>query len=93
MPVPLRYSKVTRFDGPPRVIGLGFQITNGKLIGPVDLFDDPIFEYARIEAARIADYIRKHGPFMPHRLGPEEMEYTTLPQVLEKLKAKAVKVG
>jgi fructose 1,6-bisphosphate aldolase/phosphatase len=23
---------------------------------------------------------------MPHRLGPEEMEYTTLPSVLEKLK-------
>jgi len=25
---------------------------------------------------------------MPHRLGPEEMEYTTLPQVLEKLKTR-----
>jgi fructose 1,6-bisphosphate aldolase/phosphatase len=86
MPVPLKYSKVARFDGPPRVIGLGFQITDGKLIGPVDLFDDPSFDIARSEAARIADYIRKHGPFMPHRLGPEEMEYTTLPQVLEKLK-------
>ncbi|MEM1715534.1 MAG: fructose 1,6-bisphosphatase, partial [Thermofilaceae archaeon] len=33
-----------------------------------------------------ADYLRRHGPFMPHRLGPEEMEYTTLPAVLEKLR-------
>lgn len=85
MPVPLKYSKVARFDGPPRVIGLGFQVSNGKLIGPVDLFDDPSFDYARRVAAEIADYIRRHGPFMPHRLGPEEMEYTTLPQVLKKL--------
>ncbi len=89
MPVPLRYSKVARFDGPPRVVGLGFQVTGGKLIGPVDLFDDPSFEHVRMVAARIADYIRRHGPFMPHRLGPEEMEYTTLPQVLEKLRKRS----
>jgi len=25
------------------------------------------------------------GPFEPHRLGMEEMEYTTLPDVLKKL--------
>ena len=30
---------------------------------------------------------------MPHRLGPEEMEYTTLPAVLEKLKDRFVKVA
>jgi fructose 1,6-bisphosphate aldolase/phosphatase len=29
---------------------------------------------------------------MPHRLGPEEMEYTTLPEVLEKLKDRFLKV-
>ncbi|HDI42412.1 MAG TPA: fructose 1,6-bisphosphatase, partial [Candidatus Bathyarchaeota archaeon] len=27
-----------------------------------------------------------HGPFEPHRLPSSELEYTTLPQVLEKLK-------
>ncbi|MDH5811120.1 MAG: fructose 1,6-bisphosphatase, partial [Candidatus Verstraetearchaeota archaeon] len=42
-------------------------------------------------AQEIADYMRRHGPFMPERLGPEEMEYTTLPQVLEKLKGRAKK--
>ncbi|ABM80349.1 fructose-1,6-bisphosphate aldolase/phosphatase [Hyperthermus butylicus] len=86
MPVSLRDAKCTRFDGPPRIVALGFQVTKGKLIGPVDLFDDPAFDEARRLAQQIADYMRRHGPFMPHRLGPEEMEYTTLPQVLEKLK-------
>ncbi len=86
MPVPQKYAKCTRFDGPPRVIALGFQIKNGRLIGPADLFDDPAFDETRRLAQQIADYMRRHGPFMPHRLGPEEMEYTTLPQVLEKLK-------
>jgi fructose 1,6-bisphosphate aldolase/phosphatase len=79
-------NKCTRFDGPPRVIALGFQVANSKLIGPTDLFDDPAFDRSRALANEIADYLRYHGPFMPHRLGPEEMEYTTLPKVLEKLK-------
>ena len=30
----------------------------------------------------IADYLRRIGPFQPHRLGEHEMEYTTLPKVL-----------
>ncbi|MEM2897540.1 MAG: fructose-1,6-bisphosphate aldolase/phosphatase [Candidatus Bathyarchaeia archaeon] len=79
-------NKCTRFDGPPRVIALGFQVSDSKLIGPSDLFDDPAFDRARALANEMADYLRLHGPFMPHRLGPEEMEYTTLPTVLEKLK-------
>jgi fructose 1,6-bisphosphate aldolase/phosphatase len=39
--------------------------------------------------------MRRHGPFMPHRLGPEEMEYTTLPEVLGKLASrfKPVELG
>lgn len=86
MPVPLRYSKCTRFDGPPRIIALGFQVKNAKLIGPADLFDDPAFDNSRRTAEVIADYMRRLGPFMPHRLGPEEMEYTSLPEVLERLK-------
>lgn len=85
MPVGLKDAKMTRFDGPPRVVGLGFQIHNGELIGPADLFDDPAFDETRRLAQVITDYMRRHGPFMPHRLGPEEMEYTTLPVVLKKL--------
>lgn len=85
MPVGLKDAKMTRFDGPPRIVGLGFQIHNGELIGPADLFDDPAFDETRRLAQLIAEYMRRHGPFMPHRLGPEEMEYTTLPAVLKKL--------
>jgi fructose 1,6-bisphosphate aldolase/phosphatase len=85
MPVSFTYSKCTRFDGPPRVIAAGFQISNGRLVGPADLFDDPAYDRARRKAALIADYMRAHGPFEPHRLPIEEMEYTTLPNVMKKL--------
>lgn len=90
MPVPQRHAKCTRFDGPPRIVALGFQVKNGMLIGPSDLFDDPAFNETRRLAQNIAEYMRRHGPFMPHRLGPEEMEYTTLPKVLAKLKDRFV---
>lgn len=86
MPVSLEYSQCTRFDGPPRVVGLGFQLKNGNLVGFVDLFDDPAFDKVREQCNIIADYIRRHGPFEPSRLPLSEMEYTTLPGVLEKLK-------
>lgn len=92
MPVSLMDAKCTRFDGPPRVVALGFQLHDGFLEGPADLFDDPAFNYTRRVACEIADYMRRHGPFMPARLGPDEMEYTTLPQVLEKLKGRFRKV-
>jgi fructose 1,6-bisphosphate aldolase/phosphatase len=32
----------------------GFQIANGKLIGPRDLFDDPAFDRARSSIKEIA---------------------------------------
>ncbi len=85
MPVSLKHSQCTRFDGPPRVIALGFQIADGTLVGPLDLFDDPAFDSARQKAQEIAEYMRRHGPFEPHRLPMEDMEYTTLPGVMEKL--------
>lgn len=86
MPVAFKNAKPTRFDGPPRVIAAGYQITDGYLIGPSDLFDDPAFDEARRLCNNIADILRRQGIFEPHRLPPEEMEYTTLPKVLEKLK-------
>lgn len=92
MPVSNYEATPTRFDGPPRVIGLGFQISNSELIGPVDLFDDPAFDPIRRKAAEIADYIRGHGSFEPHRLPSHDMEYTTLPKVLEKLDSRKEKL-
>ena len=88
MPVALREANPTRFDGPPRVIAAGFQLSNGKLVGPRDMFDDPSFDEARRIAGEISSYIRSHGPFEPHRLPLDEMEYTTMPQVVRKLEGR-----
>jgi len=85
MPTSVKEAKCTRFDGPPRVIALGFQVKKGKLTEPVDLFDDPAFDYTRNRALEITEYMRRHGPFEPHRLPMEDMEYTTLPKVMSKL--------
>ena len=85
MPVSVEQAHPARFDGPPRVVALGFQLAEGKLIGPRDLFDDPSYDNARTEANNISDYLRKHGPFEPHRLPLDEMEYTTMPAVAAKL--------
>lgn len=85
MPVSFEDATPSRFDGPPRVIAAGFQLSEGQLIGPVDLFRDRSFDYTRVKALEITDYMRRHGPFEPHRLHLEEMEYTTLPGVLNKL--------
>ncbi|MFW9907989.1 MAG: fructose-1,6-bisphosphate aldolase/phosphatase [Candidatus Thorarchaeota archaeon] len=82
IPVGIKDSRCTRFDGPPRVVGLGFQVSNGMLIGPVDLFEDVAFDITRQRAMEVADYLRRHGPFQPHRLSDDQMEYTTLPKVL-----------
>lgn len=86
MPVGTKDDTPTRFDGPPRIVGLGFQLKDGKLVGPRDMFADPSYDNARKLALDVADYFRAHGPFEPHRLPLEEMEYTTLPGVMERLK-------
>lgn len=93
MPVAQRDATPTRFDGPPRVIGLGFQVVNGKLFGPKDLFDDPSFDITRKRCQKAMDYMRRHGPFEPHRVSEKELEYTTLPTVLKKLESRFKKVS
>ncbi len=85
MPVAFYEANPSRFDGPPRVIAAGFQLCNGKLIGPRDLFDDPAFDEARRKANEISNYLRLHGPFEPHRLGLEDLEYTTMDKLMKKL--------
>ena len=86
MPTSVEQAHPARFDGPPRLVALGFQLADGKLIGPRDLFDDPSYDNARDEANRVSDYLRKHGPFEPHRLPLDEMEYTTMPAVAAMLR-------
>jgi len=95
MPVGLKDAKCTLFDGPPRMVALGFQVANGNIASDdngkpmmADLFDDPAFALARRETLEYASMLRRMGEFEPARLGPEEMEYTTLQQLLEKLKGR-----
>lgn len=88
MPVSRAQATPARFDGPPRLVALGFQLAQGKLVGPRDMFDDPSFDNARAEANRVADHLRKHGPFEPHRLPLDEMEYTTMPAVAAKMSSR-----
>ena len=92
MPVSVSDAVPTRFDGPPRVIAAGFQLANGKLVGPLDMFADLAFNNARQQALDMADMLRRHGPFEPHRLPLEEMEYTTMPQVMKKLAGRFKKI-
>ena len=92
MPVGLKDSKCTAFDGPPRIVALGFQMANGKISSDdegkpliADLFDDPAFSIARREAIQNGCTLRRMGEFEPARLSAEEMEYTTIQQVLQKM--------
>lgn len=79
MPVALDDAAPARFDGPPRVVALGFEVALGKLSGPRDLFADLSFDRAREEANHLADVLRRHGPFEPHRLPLDEEEQLELP--------------
>ncbi len=90
MPVSIPDSTPTRFDGPPRVVAAGFQLSDGRLVGPRDMFADKSFNLARHEANQMADMMRRHGPFEPHRLPLDEMEYTTMPQVAKKLEGRFI---
>jgi len=90
MPVAISDSTPTRFDGPPRVTAAGFQLSEGKLIGPRDMFADKSFDNARQQANDAADFMRAHGPFEPHRQPLEQMEYTTMPEVMKKLAGRFV---
>lgn len=99
MPVGLKDSKCTAFDGPPRIVALGFQVNNGKISCDddgkpmiADLFDDPAFALARREAITSGVALRRMGEFEPARLGSEELEYTSITQVLEKLGKRFVPV-
>jgi fructose 1,6-bisphosphate aldolase/phosphatase len=92
MPVGLKASKCTVFDGPPRIVAIGFQVADGKISSddegnPIiaDLFDDPAFALARREAMQNACTLRNMGEFEPARLSSEDMEYTTIQKVLGKL--------
>ena len=90
------------FDGPPRICCLGFQLNDGKLQGlepmgtkggdhiPVDFFKGNTWDLARMNAIKASRFMRSQGPFMPSILGPEEMEYTSRPEVLRELTSRFI---
>lgn len=61
VPVSVNADASTRGVG--RAIGLGFQVSEDRLIGPRDLLGDPTFDDVRREAAAASGYMRRHGPF------------------------------
>lgn len=65
MPVSTNDEATSRSDGPPRVIGLGFQVAADRFVGPRDLLGDSAFDDARRQALVASDYLRRHGPFSP----------------------------
>jgi len=88
MPVGLAEAHPTRFDGPPRVVAVGYQIADGLLATWRDMFADPSYDETSKLANRVGEYLRRHGPFEPHRLPYAEMEYTTMPAVEKKLEGR-----
>lgn len=85
MPVSVEQATPTRFDGPPRVVALGYQLKDAHLIGPRDMFADPSFDHTRQQANEAMDYFRRHGPFEPHRLPLDDLEYTTMSTLQRRL--------
>ncbi len=67
VPVSANGDASTRSVG--KAIGLGFQISPDRLVGPRDLLGDAAFDDARRQAAAAADYLRRHGPFLAARNG------------------------
>ncbi len=88
IPVSLKDSRVSRFDGPPRIVCIGVQLKNGEITYPTDMFEDVAFDRVREKALEYADLIRRQGPFQPHRGTLEEMRYTSLKEVINSLKKK-----
>ena len=81
MPCSIFNCDPTYNDGPPRVIGLGFQINKGEFIGPTDLLGDISFDESRRLALQIAEYMQRHGVFYPGILPDKELEYGGKPVI------------
>jgi fructose 1,6-bisphosphate aldolase/phosphatase len=52
---------------------------------PVDYFSGKEWDVVRHKAMDISIYMRGHGPFMPGIVSPDDLEYTTRPEILKKL--------
>lgn len=84
MPV-TKNSPISFFDGPPIVSCLAFSVRNGKLTEPADVFDQPYWDYERMEVSREAEELRRQGFFGAAMLPETELEYGGIVESLRKL--------
>jgi len=87
MPCKLSTS-ISYFDGPPIVTGAGMCVQDGKLTGPVDLFDHPGWDTIRDKAMEKALYLREQGFFGCAMLPMSELEYGGIVERLKGLEKK-----
>jgi len=81
-------SIISFFDGPTVMSAAGYCVHEGKLTGPVDLFDQPFWDVIRQKASEKTLAMREQGFFNP-AMGPQdEMEYTGVMKNLERLDKK-----
>lgn len=65
MPVSTNDEAASRSGAPARAIGLGFQVSPDRLVGPRDLLADAAFEDTRRQALQAADYLRLKRRWQP----------------------------
>lgn len=84
MPVKLN-EQVGYCDGPAIVSCAGFCIQQGKITEPVDVFNQPFWDWVRSRAAEKTYEIRKQGFSGPAMVDEKELEYGGITEVLEQL--------
>jgi fructose 1,6-bisphosphate aldolase/phosphatase len=87
--MPVRHNTTcSYFDGPPIVSCYGLCVKNGRLTGPVDLFDHPFWDCVRTRAAEKAMEIRRQGFSGAAMLPYSELEYGGIVSILNRLEAR-----
>ena len=76
---------VSYFDGPPIVSCLAFSVHEGKLSEPVDVFDQPYWDWVRDRIAQKAHDIRAQGFSGAAMLPYADLEYSGIKETMEKL--------
>ena len=93
MPVSVTDLSIGRFDGPPKIAALGFNLADGYLGLEKDVFADNSFNRAREQANLLTDILRKQGPFEPYKVGLDSSEIQQLPGFVSQSESRWVPIG
>ncbi len=93
MPVSVTDLSIGRFDGPPKIAALGFNLADGYLGLEKDIFADNSFDRAREQANLLTDILRKQGPFEPYRVNLDSSEIQQLPGFAAQTESRWVSIG